>query len=219
MADSVVDLNKVGSNGKAFVIGITGGSASGKTLFLRSLLKHFTKEQVCLISQDNYYREISKIPLDENGIQNYDLPECIDFELYASHIKDLVNGKAVHHTEYTFNNPGVLPREIVHLPAPVIVVEGLFVFHESSISDLLNLKVFIDAKEKVKIKRRIKRDRKERGLKLAEVLYQWENHVKPTYKVFIKPTKKYSDIIINNNDHFENGLLVLSTFIKTLMKG
>ena len=218
MTDAVADLHNGDSQGKAFVIGITGGSASGKTLFLRSLLKHFTKDQVCLISQDNYYKEISKIPLDENGIQNYDLPDCIDFELYASHIKDLVNGKEVHHKEYTFNNPEIVPKDIIHQPAPVIVVEGLFVFYESSISDLLNLKVFIDAKEKVKIKRRIRRDKKERGLKLTEVLYQWENHVKPTYKAFIKPTKKSSDIIINNNDHFENGLRVLSTFIKTLIK-
>lgn len=202
---------------KPYVIGITGGSASGKTLFLTSLLKHFSKEEVSLISQDNYYKKLGDIPVDKNGVQNYDLPDCIDFELYRSHIKDLIAGKKVIHQEYTFNNPKIIPKEIVHQPTPVIVVEGLFVFYESSISNLLNLKVFIDAKEKIKIKRRIRRDSEERGLRLEEVMYQWENHVIPTYKQFIKPTKMSADMVINNNDHFENGLWVLSTFIKTLL--
>ncbi|KPM48753.1 uridine kinase [Jiulongibacter sediminis] len=204
---------------KPFVIGITGGSASGKTLFLKSLLRHFTKEQVCLISQDNYYKKLENIPRDNNNIPNYDLPECIDFELYAQHISDLVEGKTVRHMEYTFNNPNAIPKEIVHEPAPVIVVEGLFVFYEESIAEQLNLKIFVDAKEKIKIKRRLKRDIAERGISVDEVMYQWKNHVKPTYKSFIKPTKKSADIVVNNNDHFENGLWMVTTFIKTLVKG
>ncbi|MGR3811598.1 uridine kinase [Jiulongibacter sp. NS-SX5] len=203
---------------KPFVIGITGGSASGKTLFLKSLLKHFTKEQVCLISQDNYYKSISQIPRDENDIPNYDLPECIDFELYASHIADLVAGKKVEHEEYTFNNPNAVPKMLVHEPAPVIVVEGLFVFYEESIAEQLNLKIFVDAKEKIKIKRRLKRDTSERGISVDEVMYQWKNHVKPTYKSFIKPTKKSADIVVNNNDHFQNGLWMVTTFIKSLVR-
>ncbi|MCR9062806.1 MAG: uridine kinase [Cytophagales bacterium] len=204
---------------KPFVIGITGGSASGKTLFLQSLLKHFTKDEVCLISQDNYYKRKDEIPLDANGVENYDLPECIDFDLYSSHIRDLVEGRIVKHQEYTFNNPNAVAKEIIHKPSPVIVVEGLFVFYEEAIADQLNLKIFVDAKEKVKIKRRLNRDSKERGIPMNDIIYQWKNHVKPTYKKFIKPTKKSAHIVINNNDDFENGLWVVSTFVKTLLRG
>jgi uridine kinase len=202
---------------KPFVIGITGGSASGKTLFLRSLLKHFKKEEICLISQDNYYKGIEFIPRDLNGVPNFDLPECIDFDLYASHIHDLVEGKKVVHQEYTFNQPDIIPEEIIHHPTPVIVVEGLFVFYENAIAEQLDLKIFVDAKERIKIDRRLKRDTIERGITEEEVMYQWLNHVKPTYKSFIKPTRKIADIVINNNDHFENGLWVVTTFIKTLL--
>lgn len=202
---------------KPFVIGITGGSASGKTLFLKSLLNHFKEDEISLISQDNYYKELSCIPRDENGIPNFDLPDCIDFELYSTHIHDLVEGKKVIHKEYTFNKPDVIPAEIIHLPTPVIVVEGLFVFYEQAIAEQLNLKIFVDAKEKIKINRRLKRDIVERGISQDEVMYQWKNHVKPTYKNYIKPTKKKADIVINNNDHFENGLWVVTSFIKTLL--
>jgi uridine kinase len=205
------------SHSKPYVIGITGGSASGKSLFLKSLLKDFTEDEVCLISQDNYYKENKRIPRDTNGIENYDLPECIDFEMYSGHIKDLMEGRKVEHIEYTFNNPNKVPDVLIHKPAPIIVVEGLFVFYEKQLSDLLDLKIFIDAKEKIKIKRRIKRDNEVRGYDMDDVLYRWENHVTPTYKKFIKPTKKSADVVINNNDHFENGLWMLTTFVKSLL--
>jgi uridine kinase len=213
MSNSIAHIH----HAKPFVIGITGGSASGKTLFLKSLLKHFSKEEVSLISQDNYYRNLESIPKDHNGIPNFDLPECIDFDLYSSHIRDLVEGKTVVHHEYTFNQPGVIPDEIVHYSTPVIVVEGLFVFYEKTIADQLDLKIFVDAKEKIKIDRRLKRDIAERGISEDEVMYQWLNHVKPTYENFIKPTRKIADIVINNNDHFENGLWMVTTFIKSLL--
>ena len=199
----------------SYTVGITGGSASGKTFFLKSLLKEFSENEICLISQDNYYREQKYVPKDENGVENYDLPETIDFDLYASHITDLQNGKEVRHKEYVFNNPDVVPEILVFKPTPIIVVEGLFVFHAKEVSKLLDLKVFIDAKEHIKIKRRIIRDNNERGYDLADVLYRWENHVAPTYEKFIEPTKYDADIVINNNSHFENGLEILTAFLKT----
>lgn len=202
---------------KPFVIGITGGSASGKTLFLKSLLKDFSEDEVCLISQDNYYKENKYIPRDSNNIENYDLPECIDFDSYAAHIKSLIAGETVNHLEYTFNNPDKVPEMLVHKPAPIIVVEGLFVFYEKSLSDLLDIKIFIDAREKIKIKRRIKRDNEVRGYDMDDVLYRWENHVTPTYKKFIKPTKKSADVVINNNEHFDNGLWMLTTFVRSIL--
>ncbi len=200
------------------IIGITGGSASGKTFFLNSLLSHFSKDEICLISQDNYYKEISKVPKDENGIENFDLPESIDFKLFAEHINDLKQGKVVKKEEYVFNNAKTMAEILVFKPAPIIVVEGIFVFHDPSISKLLNLKVFIDAKEHIKIRRRIIRDNNERGYDLEDVLYRWENHVAPTYEKFIKPTKQDADIIINNNKHFEKGLKILTSYLNLVLK-
>lgn len=201
-----------------YVIGITGGSASGKTFFLHSLLSHFSEEEVCLISQDNYYKTLDAVPIDENGVENFDLPAAIDFETYANHITDLKNGKTVYQKEYAFNNPNALPKMLEFKPCPIIVVEGIFVFHSLEVSNLLDLKVFIDAKEHIKIKRRIIRDNNERGYDLDDVLYRWENHVAPTYEKYIEPTKCDADIIINNNKHFENGLKILSSYMLTLLK-
>jgi uridine kinase len=203
---------------ESYIIGITGGSASGKTYFLHSLLSHFSKEQVCLISQDNYYKAIGDVPKDDNGIENFDLPESIDFKLFANHINDLKAGKEVQKQEYVFNNADASPQILVFKPAPIIVVEGIFVFHDPYVSKLLNLKVFIDAKEHIKIRRRIIRDNNERGYDLEDVLYRWENHVAPTYEKFIKPTKQDADIVINNNLHFENGLKILTSFLNSLLK-
>lgn len=200
---------------KPYIVGITGGSASGKTFFLHQLLEAFSKEEVCLISQDNYYRTQEFVPKDQNNVENYDLPAAIDFELYAQHIEDLKNGKVVEHKEYVFNNPNIIPKILTFNPAPIIVVEGIFVFHSQEVSRLLDLRVFIDAKEHVKIKRRIIRDNNERGYDLNDVLYRWENHVAPTYDKFIEPTKYEADIIINNNTHFEKGLAILTTFLKS----
>jgi uridine kinase len=200
---------------KPYIVGITGGSASGKTYFLHQLLEAFSKEEVCLISQDNYYRTQEFVPKDQNNVENYDLPAAIDFELYAQHIEDLKNGKVVEHKEYVFNNPNIVPKILTFKPAPIIVVEGIFVFHSQEVSRLLDLRVFIDAKEHVKIKRRIIRDNNERGYDLNDVLYRWENHVAPTYDKFIEPTKYEADIIINNNTHFEKGLAILTAFLKS----
>jgi uridine kinase len=203
---------------KPYIVGITGGSASGKTYFLNQLLGAFGKEEICLISQDNYYRTQEFVPKDKNNVENYDLPEAIDFDLYAQHIEDLRNGKAVHQKEYVFNKTDIIPETLIFLPAPIIVVEGIFVFHSKEVSKLLDLRVFIDAKEHVKIKRRIIRDNNERGYDLNDVLYRWENHVAPTYDKYIEPTKSEADIIINNNYHFKKGLAVLTAFLKEKLK-
>ncbi len=200
---------------KPYIVGITGGSASGKTYFLHQLLEAFSKEEICLISQDNYYRTQEFVPKDKNNVENYDLPEAIDFELYAQHINDLKDGKTVEHKEYVFNNPDVVPKTLVFQSAPIIVVEGIFVFHSPEVAKLLDLRVFIDAREHIKIKRRIIRDNNERGYDLTDVLYRWENHVAPTYDKYIEPTKYDADIIINNNAHFEKGLAILTAFLKS----
>jgi uridine kinase len=181
---------------------------------MKSLIDAFGKDEITRISQDNYYRPIHEIPRDENGIENFDLPETIDHHLFAEHIAVLRAGKTVHQKEYTFNNPLITPEILVFEPRPIIIVEGIFVFYFPEISRLIDLKIFVDAKEHVKIKRRIIRDNNERGYDLDDVLYRWEHHVAPTYDKFILPLRAEADMIINNNSRFDTGLQVLIGFLK-----
>jgi uridine kinase len=207
---------------KPFVIGITGGSASGKTLFLKSLLNKFSEEEITLISQDNYYKDRSEMPVDKNGYYNFDLPECIDFQLYSEHIQALIDGETVTHKEYQFDNSESrkdLPEVfLTYKPSKIIVVEGLFVFYKKKVSKLLDLKIFVDAKEHIKLKRRINRDKNERGSDLEDVLYRWEKHVAPTFDKYINPTKHKADIIVNNHKHFSNALDIMTVFIESKLK-
>lgn len=199
---------------KPYLVGITGGSASGKTRFLTRLVKNLDEKQVCLLSQDNYYHNRDQQPVDENGVQNFDLPQSIDGEAYASDILALKNGQKVVRKEYTFNNPNVAPKMLEFNPAPIIVVEGIFVLYYPEVAKLLDLKIFIDTKEHLKLKRRIIRDNEERGYDLEDVLYRYEKHVHPTYEQYIEPFKGDADLIIPNNSHFDNALDVVSTHLQ-----
>jgi uridine kinase len=200
---------------KPFIVGITGGSASGKTSFLKDLLHAFPKDQICLISQDNYYRTLDHVPLDENGVHNFDLPQTIDHERFATHLSQLHAGQTIEMVEYTFNNPDAVPRLLTYQPTPIVIVEGLFVFHFSDVAEQLDLKVFITAKNKVKLHRRMIRDQAERGLTSELITYQWENHVKPAYREFVKPHKDEADIVIPNNIHYQKGLDIVIAFLKS----
>ena len=201
---------------RPFIVGITGGSASGKTLFLKSLIDHFDSDEICLVSQDNYYKDRHLQPKDENGIENFDTPQSIEFDEYARDIQALKNGETVTRKEYTFNNPNVVPKMLTFNPARIIVVEGLFVFYFPELAKLLDLKVFIDAKDYVKLKRRIVRDNSERGYDLDDVLYRYEKHVAPTYEKYIEPFKYDADVIIPNNNKFDKGLKVLVSYLKSV---
>lgn len=198
-----------------YIVGITGGSACGKTLFLKHLLQAFDQENICLVSQDNYYKDRSLQPIDLNGVHNFDTPFSIDFDLYRSHILDLKAGKNVEKKEYTFNNPDAESRSLVMQSAPIIIVEGIFVFYYPELAELLDLKIFIETKEHIKLKRRIIRDRDERGYGLEDVLYRYEYHVVPTYDKYIEPFKSDADIIIPNNTGFDNAIEVLIAHLKT----
>ena len=200
---------------KPYIIGITGGSGSGKTLFLNSLMDHFGDNEICLISQDNYYKPREEQPTDEKGIKNFDLPLSIDFEAYKRDILALKEGNSVIQQEYTFNNPEAAHKQIELKPAPVMVVEGIFVLYYKEIADLLDLKVFIEAKDYIKLKRRIIRDDKERGYDLDDVLYRYEHHVMPTYDQYIKPYKSDADLIIPNHKDFSEALAVLTSFVRS----
>ena len=196
-----------------FIVGITGGSASGKTLFLKKLMEKLGEDNLCLISQDNYYFDRDKQPVDEKGVKNFDLPDSIDFKDFVTDIEQLKSGKEVVRKEYTFNNPNAPVNMLTFSPAPILLVEGLFVFYVPEVAELLDLKIFIDAKEHIKLKRRIVRDNEERGYDLDDVLYRYEHHVSPTYFKYIEPYKDSADIIIPNNQDFDMALEVISNFL------
>lgn len=199
---------------KPFIVGITGGSASGKTLFLERLLSSFDPGEVCLISQDNYYKPRHQQPVDAQGIHNFDTPFSIDFEQYATDIRKIQEGETVYREEYTFNNASKKPKLLTFSPAPVVVVEGIFVLYYPELADLLDLKIFIDAKDHIKLKRRIIRDKVERGYDLDDVLYRYEMHVMPTYEKYIEPFKSESDLIVTNNQSFDRALDVIRTYLR-----
>lgn len=198
---------------KPYIIGITGGTGSGKTLFLNQLLNSFKNNEVTCISQDDYYLPREHQLVDKNGEFNFDRPESIDFEHFASDLKELSEGKTVVKEEYTFNNPNIKPKKIVRYAAPVILVEGIFIFHYQKIVNLIDLKVFIEAREHIKLKRRLKRDREERGYDADDVLYKYENHIMPSFQKYIRPHKEIADLVIPNNVNFENALDVVKAFV------
>ncbi|MCC5920583.1 MAG: uridine-cytidine kinase [Cyclobacteriaceae bacterium] len=206
-------------NTTPFFVGITGGSASGKTVFLDSLLETFSPDELCLISQDNYYKSRDLQPLDEEGVHNFDTPDSIDKDLYLKDLLQLKSGKSVEKLEYTFNNPNKKPRKLIFNPAPVVVVEGLFVLYYPEVANLLDLTVFIDAKEHIKLKRRIIRDKIDRGYDLDDVLYRYDKHVMPTYEKYIEPFKYDADLIVPNNSTFSKGLEVITAYLKSKVEG
>jgi uridine kinase len=198
-----------------FIVGITGGSASGKTLFLNTLVKAFREEDLCIVSQDEYYKKKEEQPADEKGIRNFDTPFSIDAEQFVTDIKSLKQGENVSRQQYTFNNPALTPKILSFKPAKVIIVEGIFVFYYPEIAKLLDLKIFIDAREHIKFSRRISRDKAERGYDIEDVMYRYEKHVAPTYEKYIEPFKHEADFVIPNNLHFNKALDVITVFLKT----
>ncbi len=200
---------------RSFTIGITGGSGSGKTFFLQELSALFKPEEICLISQDNYYKPREQQPIDENGVKNFDLPISIDHEAFLNDLLKLKSGQNVVKKEYTFNNPSAEPHMLEFKTAPILIVEGLFVQYFDEIAKEIDLKIFIEAKDHVKLGRRIKRDQVERGYDLDDVLYRYQYHVMPIFENQIEPLKHSADLIIPNNKHFKKALDLLSTYLKT----
>lgn len=203
---------------KPLIVGITGGSGSGKTTFIRKLHERFSREELCILSQDDYYRPREEQYRDEQGIHNFDLPHSIDKKAFVRDVKRLMEGEVVRRQEYTFNNENATPRFLAFEPAPILIVEGLFVFHFKKIRKLLDLKVFLHAKENLKVIRRIKRDQVERNYPIEDVLYRYEHHVLPTFERYIKPYMDEADLVINNNQQFDWGLEVLSGFLQAYLR-
>lgn len=199
---------------KPYTIGITGGSGSGKTFFINNLSARFKPEEICLISQDHYYKARDLQITDPQGVKNFDLPTAIERERFHQDILKLKRGETLVVKEYTFNNPGVTPKTLTFTPAPILIIEGLFVQYFEEIAGELDLKVFIEAKDYIKLGRRIRRDNDERGYDMHDVLYRYEHHVMPIYETLIKPLKHHTDLIIPNNQNFTKALDILTLALK-----
>lgn len=202
---------------KPFLIGITGGSGSGKTTFIRQLREGLDESQVCYLSMDDYYVPLGQQKLDKNGVHNFDIPRSIARDEFVRDLKKLCAGETVTRQEYVFNNEVATPKMLVFKPAPVIIVEGLFVFHYKKVRKMLDLRIFLHAKDNLKVVRRIKRDRVERNYPLDDVLYRYEHHVLPSYEKYVGPYKEKADIIVNNNTDFNMGLRVVRAFVEKVL--
>jgi len=199
---------------KPFIIGIAGGSGSGKTFFLKCFLQHFTDSEVCLVSQDDYYIPVAhNMTKEENKLYNFDLPSTIDHQHFEDDIESLINGKAIIKKEYTFNNPDVIPKMLEIKPAPIMLVEGLFILHFKKIAELLDLKIFIEADYDIALQRRLKRDLAERGYSHDDAMYKWLNHVIPSYKEYLLPHKSECDQVITNNTHVAEDIICITEAI------
>lgn len=201
-------------NAKPYVIGVTGGSGSGKTSFLRSLRERFSTDDLCVLSQDNYYRDRDEQKLDDQGVRNFDRLDSIDIEAFEADITRLIAGQEVRRLEYVFNNELKTPEVLVFKSAPIIIVEGLFVFASDVIKEQLDLTVYVYAHEIKKVIRRIKRDGIERNYPLDDVLYRYEHHVMPSYEQYIRPIMESADVIINNNFSMDAALELFSSMIR-----
>ncbi len=196
---------------KPYVIGIAGGSGSGKTFFLNCFLQHFSAEEVCLISQDDYYIPVAEgMRAEENKLYNFDLPKTIDSEAFITDAQKLLNQETVFKKEYTFNNAAAVPKMLEIKPAPVIIIEGLFILHFKAMANMLDMKIFIESEEEIALHRRLKRDLLERGYSEEDVRYKWTNHVMPAYKEYLLPYKLVCDKVVINNTQIAEDIIKIT---------
>ena len=187
-----------------YVIGITGRSGSGKTTIVRRIKEHYGPSVIAVHTMDNYYKDRPEQYMDDKGYYNFDLPKSFKRSLFHMHLVDLINGKDLQLSQYVFNNEG--KTSILNIPsAPVIIVEGLFIYHYTEIRNLLSFSVLVDLSFEEAFKRRMNRDLMERNYDETEIRHRYMNHVEPAYQDFISPYKSEVDCIISNSDVFKQG--------------
>ena len=203
---------------KPYVIGIAGGSGSGKTFFLNCFLNHFKTDEICLISQDDYYIPVGELTQEQNKLHNFDLPNAIDEKQFFTDIQKILDGETIYKKAYKFNKKNA-EQEILEIkPASILIIEGLFILHYPEIASLLNLKIFIQAQEEVALQRRIKRDFIERGYSENDVRYKWNNHVLPSYNEYLLPYITVADKIIDNNLNIADQIIKTTAEISRELK-
>ncbi|MDH0674000.1 MULTISPECIES: uridine kinase [Empedobacter] len=209
--------NEIKKNNKTkmLVIGIAGGTGSGKTTVVNNILRDLNAESVIVISQDNYYKDHPELSFDERSKINFDHPRSIDFELLKEHVALLKNGVSIEQPVYSFITHSRKEETILTHPQSVIIVEGILVLTDPDLRDLFDVKIFVHADSDERLIRRVRRDIQERGRDLDEVLTRYQKTLKPMHQQFIEPSKNYADIIIPNMKKKNSvAIKVLSTVIK-----
>lgn len=199
------------------VIGVAGGTGSGKTTVTRSISQRFSDKTILVIEQDYYYKDQSHLPFEERLKTNYDHPLAFDNDLLIEHVKDLVHQKAIEKPVYDYKVHN-RSQKVIHVePKEVIILEGILILEDPRLVDLMDIKVFVDTDADLRMVRRLMRDIKERGRSLDSVIDQYINSVRPMHLQFVEPTKRYADIIIPEGGQNHVAIDIMATKIETIL--
>jgi uridine kinase len=206
------------STSKRILIGIAGGSGSGKTLVAKTIYRDLGSDKVVIIDQDSYYKDIEEVPLRDRGLRNFDHPDAFDNELLKRHMRGLLAGDSVEQPVYDYVRHA-RTRETRRIGEQlVIVLEGILIFYDPELRDLMDIKVYIDADADVRFIRRLGRDIHERGRSVDSVIRQYQESVRPMHLQFVEPLKRYADIIVPEGGHNRVAIDLLKVKIKDLLR-
>jgi uridine kinase len=200
------------------IIGIAGGTGSGKTTVVKKIMSLFPEKDVVLLSQDNYYKDNSHLPLEERKLINFDHPDSIEFDLLTEHIKELKQNKSIRQPIYSYLTCTRSKETNLILPQKVIIVEGILILSDKNLRKQMDVKIFVDAPADDRLIRVIRRDIVERGRTVEDVINRYEHTVKPMHDQFIEPSKKYADIIIPQGGNNSVAIKVLGDIIKNKLR-
>ena len=205
---------------KAIVIGIAGGTGSGKTSIAQAILEDLKKggAEALLLEQDSYYIKNDEIPFEERVKLNYDHPDVIDFELLEKHIIDLKNGNTIEKPIYNFSEYNRCKETEIIESKPIIIVEGILILSIPKIRKLLDMKIFVDTDDDERLLRRMERDIQERGRSFENIKNQYIKTVKPMHLEFVEPSKRYADVIIPRGKENEIGIKMVSSRLRYLIR-
>jgi uridine kinase len=202
---------------KPLVIGVAGGSGSGKTTVVNYLCEEFSKDNILRIEHDSYYRELEHLPFEERVKQNFDHPASLETELMIRHIQALMEGYPVEVPVYDFELHTRKDETITATPSEVILIDGILIFSEPDLRNLMDVKIFVDTDDDVRLLRRLQRDIEERGRSVESVLKQYEKFVRPMHLEFVEPSKRYADIIIPRGGKNKVALEMVTALIRGKM--
>jgi len=183
------------------IIGISGGTGSGKTTVANRILESVSTSEVVFIQQDSYYRNVNDLPLDYRGVANFDHPDALDNELLINHVRRLKAGEPIELPLYDFKTNSRLNETRTVEPKPIVIVEGILIFAEPRLLEQMDIKVFVDTPDDIRFIRRLRRDLAERGRTLESVIEQYIGTVRPMHMQFVEPSKRHADVIIPEGGH------------------
>lgn len=202
---------------RPILIGITGGTGSGKTTVAKAIYESLPQKNICIIEQDSYYRDQKHLSFEERTKTNYDHPLAFDTDLLLEHLNRLLDNKSVQKPIYDFSNHVRKEESIIVEPKDIIILEGIMILEDERLRDLMDIKIFVDTDADVRVIRRILRDLTDRGRTLESVITQYLGTVKPAHQQFIEPTKKYADIIIPEGGHNKVAIDIVVAKVKSII--